>query len=277
MESARPPRVDNSGVTADDGYLLDNRQAQAGSRFAALAALFDQSTFRHFETIGVGRGWNCWEVGAGGPTVPAWLAARSGPDGRVVATDIDVTWLTDADPEFEVRLHDVGAEPPPGGGFDLVHARLVLGHVARREDALASMAAALRPGGWLLLEEADPALQPLVCLEEHSPSQQLANKLKRGFRTLMLERGVDLAFGRSLPRLLRSAGLPGVTADAYFPVTGPACAALERATVLQIRDRLIAAGLATDSEIAEHLANVESGTLDLATSPMISAWGSKPA
>jgi SAM-dependent methyltransferase len=257
--------------------LLGNRQAQAGSRLAALAALFDQSTVRHFETLGVGDGWHCWEVGAGGPTVPAWLAARSGPGGRVLATDIDVAWLADADGGFEVRVHDVGAELPPGGEFDLVHARLVLGHVARREHALASMAAALRPGGWLLLEEADPALQPLVCLEEHSPAQQRANKLKQGFRTLMRERGVELAFGRSLPRLLRSAGLTDVTADAYFPVTGPACAALEHATVLQTRDRLIAAGLATDAEIAEHLASVESGTLDLATSPMISAWGRKPA
>jgi hypothetical protein len=157
-----------------------------------------------------------------------------------------------------------------------VHARLVLGHVTRRADALATMVAALRPGGWLLLEEADPALQPLVCLDELTPEHQLANKLKRGFRTLMSERGVDLSYGRSLPRLLRAAGLVSVTADAYFPVTGSACAALEYATVLQVRDRLIAAGLATGAEIAAHLAAVESGKLDLATSPMISAWGRKP-
>jgi hypothetical protein len=27
--------------------------------------------------------------------VPGWLAGRVGPTGRVVATDIDTTWLTD--------------------------------------------------------------------------------------------------------------------------------------------------------------------------------------
>jgi hypothetical protein len=27
--------------------------------------------------------------------VPGWLAGRVGPSGRVVATDIDTTWLTD--------------------------------------------------------------------------------------------------------------------------------------------------------------------------------------
>ena len=61
----------------------------------------------------------------------------------------------------------------------------------------------------------------------------------------MAERGVDLAYGRTLPRLLREAGLVDVAADAYFPIGGPAVVALERATTEQIRDRLLAAGLAT--------------------------------
>jgi hypothetical protein len=56
-------------------------------------------------------------------------------------------------------------------------------------------------------------------------------------------------------------------------MSGPACDELERATVEQIRDRLVAAGLATEAEIDRHLASVTSGRLDLATSPMISAWG----
>jgi hypothetical protein len=73
--------------------------------------------------------------------------------------------------------------------------------------------------------------------------------------------------------LLREAGLRDVRADAYFPITGPACAVLERATVLQIRDRLLAAGLATDAEIEQHLAAVDAGELDLATAPLISASG----
>jgi hypothetical protein len=48
------------------------------------------------------------------------------------------------------------------------------------------------------------------------------------------------------------------------------------ATVQQIRDRLVAAGLATEAEIEQHLTNVASGRLDLATAPLISAWGHKP-
>jgi SAM-dependent methyltransferase len=175
----------------------------------------------------------------------------------------------------EIRVHDVGAQEPPGEGFDLVHARLVLVHVPDRDRALRSMIQALRPGGWLLVEDADPALQPLTCPDESGPEQRLANRLRQGFRGLLAERGADLAYGRRLPRLLREAGLHEVEADGFFPMTSPACTALEAATVRQIRDRLIDAGLATAEEIEQHLANVEAGDMDLTTAPMISAWGRK--
>jgi SAM-dependent methyltransferase len=260
----------------NEEYLLDNRQAEAGQRFDALSTLFNPSTFRRAEALGLAHGWRVWEVGAGSADVPAYFAEQVGTGGLVLATDIDTSWMQGAALGFAVQRHDVGLEPPPQGLFDLVHARLVLVHVARRAQALASMVAALKPGGWLLLEEADPAMQPLVCPDETGAEQALANKLKRGFRSLLAERGVDLAYGRTLPRLLRKAGLVEVCSDAYFPMGGPACSELERATVEQVRDAMIAAGLATEDEVNRHLLNVSSGRLDLATSPMISAWGRKP-
>ncbi|GAA2380336.1 methyltransferase domain-containing protein [Streptomyces viridochromogenes] len=263
-------------MTRTDGYLLDNRQDEAAERFDAFAALFDPTTFRHLERLGTGPGWHCWEVGAGGTSVVSWLAKKVGPTGRVVATDIDTSRLTPAArPPVEVRVHDVAADEAPGEGFDLVHARLVLVHVPDRDKALKSMIGALRPGGRLLIEDADPALQPLLCPEDHGPEQQLANRLRNGFRTLLAERGADLSYGRRLPRLLREAGLQRVEADAYFPLASSACAALESATVRQIRGRLVAEGIATDAEIDRHLADVAAGGMDLATAPMISAWGRK--
>lgn len=254
------------------GYLLDNRQAEAGQRFDAFADLFDPWTFRHLSARGLGPGWAVWEVGAGGTSVPAWLAAQVAPDGRVLATDIDTSW-TSAGVGYEMLRHDVGTEPPPQGPFDLVHARLLLVHVPRREQALDAMVSVLRPGGWLVVEEADPALQPLVCLDESGEDERRANRLKAGFRRLMTERGVDLAYGRTLPRRLRAAGLVDVAAEAFFPVSGPACTELERATTEQLRARLVAAGVATEAQIDAHLTAVATGALDLATSPLITAWG----
>ncbi len=263
-------------MTQDEGYLLDNQQAEAGSRFEAMSRLFDPVTFRHLAAVGVAPGWACWEVGAGSASVPRWLAGQVGASGRVLATDLDTAWLPSEAAQFEVLRHQVGVDEPPPGPFDLVHARLLLVHLPRRAEVLADLVGVLRPGGWLVVEDADPALQPLVCPDEHGPAQRLANRVQTGFRSLLAARGAELAFGRTLPRLLRSAGLDDVRAEAFFPVSSPACQALQLATVQQVRDGLLAAGLVTEAELDQHLRDVASGVLDLATAPLISAWGRKP-
>ncbi len=259
---------------AEDGYLLDNAETAAGVRLEALAAVFDPATFRHLSDLGTGPGWRCWEVGAGGPSVPRWLGERVAPGGRVLATDLDVTWTAAAAGSLvEVRRHAVVAEPPPEDGFDLIHARLLLVHLPEREQVLSSLVAALRPGGWLLVEDADPALQPRSALDPRGPEDELANRVRDGLRTLLAGRQADLAFGRRLPGMLRAAGLADVAADAWFPVSLPACAALETATVRMIGPRLEAAGLVTAEELASHLEAVAAGRLDLAQPPLVSAWG----
>ena len=262
---------------ADEGYLLDNRDADAGARLGALAAIFDDWTFDHLGRLGLGAGSRVWEVGAGGPSVIRWLAARVGDSGRVLATDIDVSWAAAAaGPNVEVRRHDVGVDPRPAETFDVVHARLVLVHVPAREDALASMVEAIRPGGWLLVEDADPALQPLSSLDPRTAEEELANRVRTGFRTLLSEHGAELAYGRTLPRVLREAGLLDVAADAFVPLRHPASVDLEKTTIRMVRDQLVARQLATAEEIDRHLANVATGRLDLAQPPLISAWGRKP-
>src|SRR5690242_17356191 len=242
MTSPRPPHVGGESAPAR-GYLLDNARAEAGERFVWLAELFDGVTRGHLERLGVGPGSRCWEVGAGGPGIPEALAGAVGPTGHVLATDIDPSWLQ-AGNGYEVRRHDVTADPPPQPGtFDLVHARLVLVHLPDRARALAAMAAALRPGGWLLVEDADTELQPLACLDETGPAQQRANRLRRAVRELMTRRGADLRYGRTLPRALRAAGLVEVAAAGCFPVGGVACDRLEASTVRMVRPELLAAGL----------------------------------
>jgi len=263
---------------SDHEYLLDNRAAAAGARLHALAAVFDATTFRHIDALGVEAGSHCWEVGAGGDSVVRGLAARCGPSGRVLATDIEVGQMgADPLPGVEVRRHDVGRDAPPDEAFDLVHARLVLVHVTARDAALRSMAQALRPGGWLLVEDADPALQPLACLDPATDEEHLANRIRTGFRQLMAARGAELAYGRTLPGRLRRVGLVDVAADAYFPVALPACNALEAATIALIRDDLVEHGIASAEDLERHLAAVAAGRLDLAQPPLVSAWGRRPA
>jgi len=264
-------------VNAVSNYLFDNQQDEAGQRFEAISEIFDPVTFRHLEQVGLAEGWACWEVGAGSPTVPNWLAARVGATGRVVATDLDTRWLDGrTDAGVEVLRHDVVNDDPPAGPFDLVHARLLLVHLTDRDAVLRRLIGTLRPGGHLVIEDGDPALQPLSSPDEHGPAEQLANHLRRGFRSLLAQRGADLAYGRTLPRLLREAGLEDVRAEGFFPVTSPASLVLEAATVNQLKDQAIDQGLATAEEIEQHLANVTGGRLDVMTAPMISAWGTAP-
>jgi ubiquinone/menaquinone biosynthesis C-methylase UbiE len=273
---SRPPTPDAPESSPDHRYLLDNARVDAGERFTWLAALFDGVTRGHFDRLGLRAGWRCWEVGAGGPSIPEALATAVGPTGYVLATDINPAWL-DPHGGYEVLRHDIVRDPPAQPGtFDLVHARLVLVHVPDRARALATMVAALRPGGWLLVEDADTEMQPLACLDEVGPAQRRANRLRRAVRELMTRRGADLRYGRMLPQALRAAGLVDVTAAGWFPVGGVACDRLETATVRMVRTELLAAGLANDVEIDAHLAAVDTGELDLTLAPLISAWGRRP-
>jgi len=262
----------------DSGYLLENRKEKAAERLVLLSALFDPASLRQFDACGMTKGWRCWEVGAGGPTLVRKIAERVGDTGRVLATDIDASWANEATSyNVEVCTHDIARDPSPDELFDLVHARLVLVHVPERERAFQNMIAALKPGGWLVLEDADPALQPLSCMDPNGPEQALANRIRQGFRALLSSRGADIAFGRKLPRMFRNAGMVGLSAEAYFPVVMPECIPLEMATVHMIRDDLLNNGIATQQEIEQHLENVRVGLLDLSQPPMISVRGQKPA
>jgi hypothetical protein len=119
-------------------------------------------------------------------------------------------------------------------------------------------------------------MQPLACVDVVGPEQRLANKIRAGFRALLVQRGADLEFGRRLPRLLRESGLVEVAADAFMPLALAAGSELEKANVSQVREGLIAGGHVTAEEINTHLQAIESRRLDVTTPPLISAWGRRP-
>jgi hypothetical protein len=254
-------------------YALDNQATEAGDRFGALSATFDGWTHRRIEALGITDGWACWEVGAGGPAVPSWLASQVGPSGRVVATDIDVSWMP-ADAVFEVVEADVATDPAPAGRFQLVHARLVLTHIPRRDEALRRMAGALAPGGWLVIEDFDVSVQPRACPDAATPDEDRANRVREGFVELLVRRGVDLTLGRTLRRRLLGLGLSDVGAEAYAPLAVPATRDLEMANTLQLREALRALGLGDDVEA--HVRALAEGRIDIATPPLVTAWGRHP-
>jgi hypothetical protein len=95
-----PPRLEWPGIV--------------GGYFGALAALFNERTFRYIRSLGIRTGWRCWEAGAGGVSVLSWLCQQVGPTGYVLASDVDMKVLTQApDPPYEVCRHDLSVDPPP--------------------------------------------------------------------------------------------------------------------------------------------------------------------
>ena len=50
---------------------------------------------------------------------------------------------------------------------------------------------------------------------------------------------------------------------------------MEATTLQHVRDKLLAAELATPEDIDTHLENLARGDLDLMLAPMITAWGRK--
>jgi SAM-dependent methyltransferase len=206
-----------------------------------------------------------------------YLAERVGPTGRVLATDIEPRFLEPLAglDNVDVARHDVVVDPLPEAAFDLVHARLVLIHVPERLGAIHRLVQALRPGGWLLIEDGDGVLAGQSCLDPQTEEEHLANRIRSGLMDLLADRGVDFAFARSLLRILDGEGLVDIAGDGYVAFSDTV-RILERANILQLRETFVAAGLATDPEIDRFLAWLDAPRPSLAAPFVLSAWGRRP-
>jgi ubiquinone/menaquinone biosynthesis C-methylase UbiE len=132
-------------------------------------------------------------VGGGSGTIAAWLAARVGPAGHVLVTDLDPRFLDGSKvSNLEVRRHNIVTDTLPEAAFNLIHARLVLVHLPEREKVLAGLVAALKPGGWIIDEEFDSVSLP--CDPILSPGE-IQLKTQTALFRLVEERGVERRWG----------------------------------------------------------------------------------
>jgi SAM-dependent methyltransferase len=226
-------------------YLfVDDQRA----RLEAAEDLMDDGTIRVLERLGIRPGWRCLEIGAGGGSIARWLAERVAPLGHVVATDINTRDLkTNGHATLEVRPHDIVGDSIEEAAFDLVHARLLLEHLRERDQVLEKLARALRPGGWLVIEDVDyVSAIPISDLgareHEHTQSVRL-----QAFSAS----GVDHSLGRHLPARLRALGLHDVGNEGRVWVMegGSPGARWFRLSLAHLRSRLVGPGMLTDAEV----------------------------
>ena len=163
-------------------------------RLERIAALTDPATIRYIEGIGIAEGWRCAEVGAGAGSIARWLANRVGQFGKVEVIDITTEYLRDLEaPNVEVRQQDIVAKPLDEGAYDLVHAKILLMHLPEREKVLQQFAAALKPGGYLIVEECD-----IRSIQRSDPPSPLLTRAAAALETFFYFGGADPGYGMKL-------------------------------------------------------------------------------
>jgi SAM-dependent methyltransferase len=231
-------------------FAADSPDAFERERLALLAQTADPTTTRRLTSLGVGPGWRCLEVGAGDGSVARWLADRVGPRGRVTATDLNPRLLVGHGlANLEVRSHDVLADDLEPAHYDLVHCRAVLMHLPVPLQAVGRMAAVVRPGGWLLLEEFD--FGSFGALDLNHPRAAGFNRRMRAiFRALAAGRVIDVAFGHRLAGVVTRQTFVQVGQDRFTPTCpggGPDARFSQKWTEL-LRTRMVAAGVLSDAD-----------------------------
>lgn len=256
------------------GYTFAEESDVERARLTGLEAMFDPITTDVLTRLGVGPGWRCAEVAAGGGSLVRWLADRVGPTGQVVATDLDIRHLAAvAAPNVEVLCHDLTVGERPGKPFDLLHARALVEHLPDREKVLERLANWVRPGGWLVIEDFDWTTRFPV-----TPDPVFEKALAAGLEFMRTAFSYNNGFGRALPKLLSDQGLVDVGCEARSRLTqgGSAEAQFWIHGIDRVQEALVAAGLATEQEMAAARAVAENPLFVAMTPTLVSTWGRVP-
>jgi SAM-dependent methyltransferase len=250
-------------------YRIEEGADLEQQRLGELAAVFDGGSTHVLERF-VQPGHRCLEVGTGGGSIARWLARRVGPSGTVVATDIDLQFVGEPPPNVELLQHDITTDELSTDSFDLAHARGVLQHLDRRDEALARMVAATRPGGWVVVEDAD-----FVTFEGPDTPEPFATVARAMNEAYAAISGHDRYLGRRMLGLLQGAGLDDVECHGrVFTMRGGQSSAewyvrgIERAG-----PSLAAAGLVDEEMLASALAQARDPAFSALSPIAFAAWG----
>jgi SAM-dependent methyltransferase len=174
------------------------------------------------ERLGLGAGWRCVDVGAGGGDVSVALAEMVGRDGRVYAVDSDplardeVAHAAAAVAHAQViALTQAGEDLTLPEEVDLAFCRFLLLHVLDPAVVVRRMAAVVKPGAWVVAQEPITTAGRIAGIPLSMPDAPHQD------------------VGAILPALIRQAGLEVIDAWAEAPAgvgPGPVARYLESLT-----------------------------------------------
>ena len=158
---------------------------------------------------GLTDGMHVLDVGFG-PGFVSEKLARLNPTGVTIGLEPDPELARLAEERFEANpglsLHhgSLAHNHLPESYFDFVYARFVAQHLASPQDEMRHVFQLLKPGGQVVLADADDGLT----LVHPEPPELL--EVMRLSETIQAESGGDRWIGRKLPELLTQAGFTGV-------------------------------------------------------------------
>jgi 2-polyprenyl-3-methyl-5-hydroxy-6-metoxy-1,4-benzoquinol methylase len=234
----------------------------------------DEVTINYFKKMGISSGMNCFEVGAGYGSIAKWLAKEVGCTGKVFATEIKDDCLavlkTFEEKNLLVKAHDITKDEIELEKYDFVHARFVLEHIPNREQVLNKLISALKPGGWLFIEDAEYSTTTLT----GSPAYILAmgNYVKS-----IESKGSNYSWTMKLPHLFSKEGLEMVEAKGNLETFkgGSEQAKYFMSNLYHIKEDLINSNYKED-DLTKALLDLNSPDLWFSSPMVLSVVGRKP-
>jgi len=236
-------------MTTQD-YVFDNTRDETELvRLRAIEAAFDPATIARLESTGLAPGWRCLEIGPGAGSIMRWLAGKVAPTGHITAVEINPRFLGKGEANIDVIKADVREVDLEPGQFDLIHGRYVFLHIPGYQSLLRKVIGWLKPGGWIVLEEADfSAAQPIHGAPKLCRSVERVN---RAIDQMYRDLGIDRTAGLKLPAIVQELGLDQLRVDNDAPIArgGSQIATIMRMSAEQLRDKYLATKAADADDV----------------------------
>jgi hypothetical protein len=155
----------------------------------------------------------------------------------------------------------------------------VLLHLPERNAVLDKLAQAVRPGGWLLIEDSDASTDgpdPSAPLE----MQALYNDVVGEIYDFVIDQGVDPRFGAHLFGLLRRLGFESLNAEGrlHFYQGHPSEDASSHVPAfVELRPRILERGAITAEKFDDFVELFRNPEFSWREGATIAAWGRKPS
>jgi ubiquinone/menaquinone biosynthesis C-methylase UbiE len=236
-------------------YILDGSDEDL-RRLLGVADATRELARSAFRRVGMREGWRAIDCGCGPIGGLAVMAEMVGPGGRVVGVDFSepaierarsvVAALELGNVElFAGDIHEIGPAAV-GGPFDLAYTRFFLMHQPDPVRTLSQIARLLRPGGWIVAQEALRSPPP----RSHPHLDALGAYWDLAYQVLEQAGGVPHGNVDGLAGSARAAGLDVVDVNGSFAIVDPELGFdLHAATLLAARERAVASGIAAGSQI----------------------------